>query len=96
MKLKSSVTLSIRFRACRASDLPNLEWFGMFYNHRNIIRESFRRHTAGENYMIVAEVNSFPIGQVWIDMKKKRLANTGIIWALRVLPPLQRLGIGTD
>ncbi|HEX2869375.1 MAG TPA: GNAT family N-acetyltransferase [Ignavibacteriales bacterium] len=90
------VTLNVKFRTCRLSDLENLEWFGMFYNHRNIIRESFRRHREGNNYMIVAEMNSFPIAQVWIDLEKKRLANTGIIWALRVLPPLQRLGIGTD
>ncbi|HEX2866651.1 MAG TPA: GNAT family N-acetyltransferase [Ignavibacteriales bacterium] len=96
MRRQTQITLNVKFRACRYGDLENLEWFGMFHDHRNIICESFRRHRAGGNYMIIAEVNSFPIGQVWIDLEKKRLANAGIIWALRVMPPFQRLGIGTD
>lgn len=95
MSRQTQVTLNVKFRACRHSDLENLEWFGLFYEHRNIIRESYRRHRAGTNHMIVAEVNSFPVAQVWVDLEKKKLANTGIIWALRVLPPFQRLGIGT-
>lgn len=96
MHRQSRANLDIIFRACRLSDLKDLEWFGMFYNHRSIIRESFRRHKAGTNYMIVAEANSFPIAQAWIDLEKKRQENTGVIWALRVLQPFQRLGIGTD
>lgn len=96
MNRQSRANLDIIFRACKACDLQPLEWFGMFYSHRNIILESFRRHRLGTNYMIVAEANSFPIAQVWIDLEKKGRENTGIIWALRVLQPFQRLGIGTD
>jgi ribosomal protein S18 acetylase RimI-like enzyme len=45
--------------------------------------------------MLVAVVNEFPVGQVWIDLVKQREQATGILYALRVLPPLQNLGIGT-
>lgn len=88
--------LKINYRQCRQEDLLDLEWFGMFYEHRNIILEQFSRHQKGHNHMIVAEVNSFPVGQVWIDIEKKKREKTGIIWALRVLQPFQNLGIGSE
>lgn len=90
MHRQSRANLDIVFRACHSSDLKDLEWFGTFYDHRNIIQESFRRHKLGTNYMIVAEANSFPIAQVWIDLEKKGRENTGIMWTLRVLQPFQR------
>ncbi|MGE5683385.1 MAG: GNAT family N-acetyltransferase [Bacillota bacterium] len=96
MHKHSRANMDIIYRACRSCDLKELEWFGMFYNHRSIIQDSFKRHKLGTNYMIVAEANSFPIAQVWIDLEKKKHENTGVIWALRVLQPFQRLGIGTD
>lgn len=82
-------------RACAEEDLENLEWFGMFTAHREIIREAFRRHRAGDNPMLVLDLGGFPVGQAWIDLAKKRDASTGILWALRVFPIFQGMGLGT-
>lgn len=90
-----SFHFDVSFRQCRRQDLRDLEWFGMFYAHRQLIEEAFARHQAGENLMLLAEANRFPIGQVWIDLEKKRAQSTGILWALRVLPPFQGHGLGT-
>ncbi|MGA1875833.1 MAG: GNAT family N-acetyltransferase [bacterium] len=90
-----SVSMKITIRLCERNDLRNLEWFGLFTPHREILRSVFNRHLRGENVMLIADVNNFPIGQVWIDLKKKQRESTGVLWALRVLPWLQKLGIGT-
>ena len=44
--------------------------------------------------MLVAEVNRFPAGQVWVDLTKRRDEAIGVLWALRVFIPFQNLGIG--
>jgi ribosomal protein S18 acetylase RimI-like enzyme len=82
-------------RACAERDLENLEWFGMFTAHRAIFHEAFRRHRAGENPMLVLDLGGFPVGQVWIDLTKKRAQSTGVLWALRVFPIFQGMGLGT-
>jgi len=89
------ITLPVTIRACRASDLSNLEWFGSMTEYRQTISDAFERFQKGEIIMLVAEANRFPIGQVWIDLTKQRKNATGILWALRVLVPFQNLGIGT-
>jgi ribosomal protein S18 acetylase RimI-like enzyme len=90
-----SVSVQITIRMCERNDLRNLEWFGLFTPHREILRSVFNRHLRGDNVMLIADVHNFPIGQVWIDLEKKRIESTGVLWALRVLPCLQNLGIGT-
>jgi hypothetical protein len=81
-------------RACEERDLDNLEWFGIFKAHRAIFHEAFRRHRAGENPMLVLDLGGFPVGQVWIDLMKKRAQSTGVLWALRVFPIFQGMGLG--
>lgn len=67
----------------------------MFYSDRAIIEQAFAHQEEGKNLMLIAEANRFPIGQVWIDLTKKRAQGVGILWALRVLPPFQSQNIGT-
>ncbi len=45
--------------------------------------------------MLVVVVKSFPIGQVWLDFTRKRSADIGVIWALRLMPSWKNQGIGT-
>lgn len=90
-----TINLPVTIRTCRESDLSNLEWFGLLSEYRQTIRDAFQRFQKGEIIMLVAEANSFPIGQVWIDLTKRRESAIGILWALRVLIPFQNLGIGT-
>ena len=90
-----AVTFRVTVRPCVRADLHDLEWFGLFTPMRASILAAFQRFEQGENFMLVAEANHFPVGQVWIDLSKQRAESIGGLWALRVLPPLQNLGIGS-
>ncbi|MDQ3810492.1 MAG: GNAT family N-acetyltransferase [Chloroflexota bacterium] len=89
------VVAHVVVRACRSDDLPGLEWFDMYRHHREIFRDAFARHVRGDNVMLVADLNDFPVGQAWVDLTKRRAEGVGYIWAVRVLPCLHNLGIGT-
>jgi ribosomal protein S18 acetylase RimI-like enzyme len=90
-----SVRLDVTIRPCQRSDLQDLEWFGLFSPMREVFLSAFSRYERGENMMFVAETNQFPAGQVWVDLVKLQPDSIGVIWALRVIPPLQNLGIGS-
>lgn len=92
---KMRVEFEVTIRPCTEEDLPKLEWFGQFTEHREIFYQTFERHRKGTALMLVAEANRFPAGQVWINFKKSRESSIGVIWALRVLGPFQGHGIGT-
>ncbi len=87
--------VEVVIRPCREGDLPDLEWFGMFTPHREIIRDAYRMQVHGENLMLVAEANRFPVGQTWVDLRGRAEPSTGLLWAVRVLQPFQRMGIGS-
>jgi ribosomal protein S18 acetylase RimI-like enzyme len=89
------IDLEVQIRPCRQDDLPALEWFGLFTSHRTLIRAVFEQHQSGEAVMLVAQVNGEASGQVWIDLRRQLAGGTAELWALRVLPCLQRCGIGT-
>jgi ribosomal protein S18 acetylase RimI-like enzyme len=89
-----TVSFSVTVRMCREDDLPALEWYGLFTEHREIIRETFENQQRGDAVMLVADLNGFPVGQVWINLALKREERTGALWAVRVLPCLQNQGIG--
>jgi ribosomal protein S18 acetylase RimI-like enzyme len=92
---RAAITADVVVRDCRADDLQLLEWLGMYTHHREIIQAAFARHLRGENLMLVADLNGFPVGQAWLDLTKRRLEQIGYIWAVRVFPILRNLGIGT-
>lgn len=88
------VQIDLTIRTCREEDLPDLEWFGMFRDHRQILNEAFERQRRGTNLMLVAVLDEFPVGQAWIDLERRRAAGAGWIWAVRVFPLLRGLGVG--
>jgi ribosomal protein S18 acetylase RimI-like enzyme len=90
-----TVPLVVEIRPCTARDLEPLEWFGLFTAQREIIREAFAAQERGDGLMLLADVHGFPAGQVWIDLERKRTRRTGVLWAVRVYPFLQTVGIGT-
>lgn len=93
---RAGVRLDFAIRPCREPDLEALEWMGLHTPHREIIRNAFERHRRGDEVMLVADANGFPIGQVWVDLVRKRHRGTALLWAVRVFPPLQNLGIGRE
>jgi GNAT superfamily N-acetyltransferase len=66
----------------------------MFTMHREIFHDAFRRQEAGENLMLVADCNGFPVGQIWVDFARKADESVALVWALRVHPLLQNRMIG--
>lgn len=89
-----SISLDFAIRLCRADDLPKLEWFGVFRDHREIIRQTFARQIAGDVLMFVADARGFPVAQAWIDLRPDPRTAYPTLWAVRVMEPLQGLGIG--
>lgn len=87
------VAMDVVIRRCRGEDLAALEWFGLF--PRQVIESTFESVQRGQAIMLVVEVNRTPSGQLWIDLTRKELDSTGFLWAIRVFPCLQNLGIGT-
>ncbi len=90
-----SIQAAIKLRPCGREDLPRLEWFGMFAMHRQIICQTFAAQQRREAMMIIADLNGWPVGQIWIDLASKSPEAAGVLWAFRVFPILQRLRIGT-
>lgn len=90
-----TVSMPVTIRLCRKDDLPALEWFGMFTDHREMILAAYDSQERGEALMLVAEMQGFPIGQVWIDVTLEHVHAIGVLWAVRVFPTLQNRGIGT-
>jgi GNAT superfamily N-acetyltransferase len=86
--------LRIDFRLCREDDLPSLEWFGLFWAHREIIRQAFDRQRRGEVLMLLAVTNGYPVGQAWMDLARLRSQNGALLWAVRVFPFLQGRSLG--
>lgn len=90
-----NVTMEVVIRQAVADDLPNLEWFGVFTAHREIILTTFLNQQKGQSLMLIADANGFPVGQVWLDFEKHKAERVGVLWAVRVVPWLRNLGIGT-
>jgi ribosomal protein S18 acetylase RimI-like enzyme len=90
-----TVQLEVSVRPCLRSDLRGLEWYGVFRAHHRRFAAELARQRRGEALILVALVQGSPIGQVFIDLSQARSREVGVLWALRVMPHLQRLGIGT-
>lgn len=97
MDERFGVTLDVTIRLAEREDLEKLEWYGQFTNHRSIIDDAFARQGRGENLMLLAVANGFPVGQAWIDLavRDDEPERVGLLWAVRVFPFLQGLGLGT-
>lgn len=91
------LALSARIRYARRDDLDLLEWWGLHAEQRDTIRAAFERQRTGELVILVADLGGFPVGQVWLDFRTvpgSRGQAGASLWAVRVLPPLRRQGLG--
>ena len=89
-----SVPLQLSIRFCTRSDLPAIEWLGLFRARRELLLTTYERMERNEALMLVADANGVPCGQVWLDLARHNMDAVGYIWAVRVLSCLQNLGIG--
>lgn len=95
-----SIDMQIVFRLAARSDLPKLEWFGMYRHYRNLFMRSFREQLRGRRLMLVADCEGFPVGQIFIQLKSNDslYANgndRAYLYSLRVMEMFQHKGIGT-
>lgn len=88
------LTLPVTIRPATKEDVPLLEWFGEWLPFRKLIQDNFARSLRGDSAYLVAVVNDFPVGQVVADLVQLEDEDAGYIFAMRVLRPFQRLGIG--
>lgn len=89
------IPLNISIRPCVEEDLHNFEWYGLFFDQREIFQRTFEKYQKGQMMMFAAEVNSYPVGRIWVDVMQKRWESVGIMQGLQVIPYLQNLGIGS-
>jgi GNAT superfamily N-acetyltransferase len=82
---------SIAIRHVQQNDLHKLEWFGLLSPFRDHIERTYARAEQGKMIFLVADLNDFPVGQVWVEIQE----GIGLMMALRVLEPLRNMGIGT-
>ncbi len=93
-----TIPIPVALRLATAEDLPKLEWYGQYRHFRNMFRRTFREQEAGHRLMLLAVVNNFPIGHIFIQLR----TNTGsgrrqqaYFYSFRVLEMFRRQGIGT-
>ena len=111
MKLETSLSfkieLNIRFRIATEADLTLLEWYGQYTHFRNLFRMTYEGQLEGERLMLLADLNGFPVGQIFILLNQrvtfwqamtgyKAPDQRGYLYALRVMDHLQGAGIGTQ
>jgi ribosomal protein S18 acetylase RimI-like enzyme len=95
-----SLQLDVIFRAAEQSDLPKLEWYGQYTHFRRVFQRAYEDQLAGRRLMLLADVNGWPIGQVFMQLESldDMLASSGrrgYLYSLRVMDAFQRQGLGT-
>lgn len=94
------IHLDVTIRQLREDDLPKLEWYGQFKHYRNLFRRSYDGQVKGYRFMLVAIVNDFPIGRLFIQygQSRSRLSdgrNRGYLYSFQVMDIFRGQGIGT-
>lgn len=88
-----TVLLRIEMRACRADDLPALEWMGLYSPHRRILAEAFAAQQEGRAVFLLGIASGYPVAQVIVDWPAQA-DGPATFWAVRTFFPLHGLGIG--
>ena len=95
-----AVTLKVKVRELELADLAKLEWFGQFKHYRRLFMKSYRGHLEGNRLMLVADMNGFPIGRLFIQLRSQnaRISDgrrRAYLYSFYVMDLFQGQGIGT-
>lgn len=87
-------------RLATAADLPALEWEGEFAHFRKLFADTFADMQKGRRLMLLAERQRYLLGQVFIQFRSQAVSladgrSRGYLYAFRVRPAWQNMGIGT-
>jgi ribosomal protein S18 acetylase RimI-like enzyme len=96
-----TLTLPVTTRLAEKDDLDKLEWYGQYRHYRNLIRRAYREQTLGRRAMLLADVNGFPVGQLFVQFvaNNSRIADgrtRGYFYSFRVMEIFRGQGIGTQ
>jgi ribosomal protein S18 acetylase RimI-like enzyme len=99
---RSSMTihLPVTIRLAEKNDVLKLEWYGQYTHFRHLIRRAYREQQRGRRWMLLADCNGFPIGQVFVQLAStnERVADgktRAYLYSFRVMAMFQGHGIGT-
>ena len=91
-----TLQLPVTLRLAVADDLPKLEWYGEYRHFRNMFRRTFREQQIGRRAMLVADLNDFPIGHIFIQLRSSNTRRPrAYFYSFRVMEMFRRQGIGT-
>lgn len=95
-----SLHIDVIFRPAERDDLPKLEWYGQYTHFRRVFQRAYEDQIAGRRLMLLADVNGWPIGQVFIQLESideglSYLGKRGYLYSLRVMDMFQRMGLGS-
>lgn len=94
------LTVMIIARPAEHYDKRKLEWYGSHASLREHIERSYAGMRNGTHYMLVADLNNYPVGLVCLQYRANdpQLADghsRGYLYAFRVMSNLQSMGIGS-
>lgn len=94
------VTIDVTIRKLVRDDLPKLEWYGQYTHFRRLFKYSFRKQALGSRLMLVADMNDFPIGRLFIQLNSPsgEMADgrtKAYLYSFTVMDMFQGHGIGT-
>ena len=94
------VNTTVDLRLAQQADLPNLEWYGQYAHYRELYARTFADQQQGKRLMLLAMVNAYPIGQIFVHLNDAGLPEPlrqrqGYVYALRVMEPFRGRQIGT-
>lgn len=95
-----SVRLPVTIRPAERDDIMKLEWYGTYASARNGIRRAFMEQAQGRRLMLVADINGFPVAQVYLQFSASNPeiadgVHRAYLYAFRVIEHLRGCGIGT-
>jgi GNAT superfamily N-acetyltransferase len=94
-KTSLTIPLEITLRLATKSDLPKLEWYGLYKHYRTLFRRTFQEQQLGRRLMLIADSNDFPVGHIFIHLNKRNDEGRAYLYSFRVMEMFQGKGIGT-
>jgi ribosomal protein S18 acetylase RimI-like enzyme len=91
--------LTVTLRPAVYTDLPKLEWFGEYTHFRSLFARTYQEQKLGRRLMLLADLNDFPIGQIFLHLKpaynSRFTGNHAYLYAFRVMDMFRGQGIGS-
>ncbi|MEL6402864.1 MAG: GNAT family N-acetyltransferase [Chloroflexota bacterium] len=94
------ISVQVSIRQLRKDDLRKLEWHGQFTHYRRLFMRSYQGQRKGNRHLLVATVNDFPIGRLFIQFSSPRRDNIdeylrGYLYSFHLMEMFRGQGIGT-